>query len=99
MTSEYFWAGIEADRFNQLYNEAGLVPMVQFEPVPSEIHPPPLGYPTVPPNWESMESLRANKPSTQVFARSFTELVWGGITDDPRRTGPNDFELRELSAR
>jgi arylsulfatase A-like enzyme len=92
---EYFWGGIEAERFNLLYDQAQVSPMVQYEPVPSEIDPQPQGYPTLPPNWESMETLHANKPSTQVFARSFTELVWGGITDDPRKVGPDDFELRE----
>ncbi|HEY1282062.1 MAG TPA: sulfatase-like hydrolase/transferase, partial [Acidimicrobiales bacterium] len=71
-------------------------PIVHFDPVPVEINPPPRGYPTVPPNWESMATLKSNrKPSTQLWARAFTELVWGGITDDPTKTGADDFELRE----
>jgi uncharacterized sulfatase len=43
-----------------------------------------------------MATLKSNrKPSTQLWARAFTELVWGGITDDPTKTGADDFELRE----
>jgi len=92
---EYFWAGIYADTFNQLYSDAGVQPVVAYSPVPSEQNPPRLGYPSVPPNWESLATLTANKPSSQVFAKEFTELVWGGITDDATKTGPNDFELAE----
>lgn len=89
---EYFWGGIYADIYNQLYVDAGLQPVVSYTPVPSEQNPPRLGFPTVPPNWESSDSILANKPSTQYFARKFTELVWGGINDDPTKT---DFELVE----
>jgi len=95
---EYFWGGIEADQFNALYDSANppVSPIVHFDPVPSEINPPALGYPTVPPNWESVATLKnKKKPSTQLWARAFTELVWGGITDDPTKTGADDFELRE----
>ena len=92
---EYFWGGIYGDTFNSLYANAGLTPVVGYTAVPGEQNPQPQGYPTVPPNWESMETLQANKPSTQVWARSFTELVWGGITDDPTKTGANDFYLSE----
>lgn len=90
---EYFWGGIYNDTFNQLYDDAGLTPQADFGgPVPSEQNPQRQGYPTVPPNWESSESIRCNKPSSQYFARKFTELVWGGIGDEPSQT---DFELVE----
>ena len=49
--------------------------------------PPSLGYPAVPPNWELADQLKANKPSTQSFARLFSEAVWGGVTDDPAQQG------------
>ena len=44
--------------------------------------PPSFGYPKLPPNWESPESLK-NKPSTQIFVQEFQEAAWGGITNDP----------------
>lgn len=44
--------------------------------------PPPLGYPAVPPNWETGAQIAANKPSTQTYTRLFQEAVWGGATDD-----------------
>jgi len=85
---EYFWGGIEWDEFNALYTAQGLIPVSDFSPaVPEEASPPFLRYPVLPPNWESMETLAANKPSTQVFTRNFTDLVWGGINDDPSATG------------
>ena len=85
---EYFWGGIEWDRFNSLYTAQGLKPVADFSPaVPEESNPPRLGFPTLPPNWESIAQLEANKPSSQVFARRFTELVWGGIDEDPNATG------------
>jgi arylsulfatase A-like enzyme len=48
--------------------------------------PPPLGYPPVPPNWESADQIKANKPSTQYFARLFQQMVFGGASDDPSVT-------------
>jgi uncharacterized sulfatase len=90
---EYFWGGIYWDTFNQLYEDAGLTPQADFSPaVPSEQNPPRLGYPTVPPNWESTDSIKAKSP-TQYFTKKFTELIWGGIQDDPTST---DFELQEF---
>lgn len=89
---EYFWGGIEWDRFNSLYAAKGLKPVADFSPaVPEEANPPRLGFPTLPPNWESLETLTANKPSSQVFARRFTELVWGGIDENPNST---DYSLQ-----
>jgi len=43
----------------------------------------PLGFPTIPPNWESYADLPRNgKPTTQQVFRSFQEAVWGGAPDD-----------------
>ena len=93
---EYFWGGIYEDTFSKLYADAGLSPLADWKaPVPSQQNPPSLGYPTLPPNWESLATLTANKPSAQTFARQFTELVWGGITDDPTKTASSDFSLGE----
>jgi hypothetical protein len=45
--------------------------------------PPPQGFPTLPPNWEDTGSLKNKKLRTQIFLRELSQLVWGGITDDP----------------
>ncbi len=49
--------------------------------------PPPLGYPAVPPNWETGAQIAANKPSTQTYTRLFQEAVWGGAADDAAQQG------------
>jgi arylsulfatase A-like enzyme len=87
---EYFWAGTEADRYNALFDAAGQTPMSTYTAVPTQDAPQAYGYPTVPPNWESAATLAANKPSSQTFVRDFTQLVWGGVNDDPSAT---DFTL------
>lgn len=38
------------------------------------------------------KKIKDTKPSSQYFVKKFTEMVWGGINDDPAST---DFELRE----
>jgi Sulfatase len=46
-----------------------------------------LGFPALPPNWESYADLPAHgKPDTQQVMRSFQEAVWGGAPDDPSVT-------------
>ena len=53
--------------------------------------PQSYGYPAVPPNWESAAQLRANKPSTQTFLRTFSEFVFsGGASED---TGQQQFTI------
>jgi arylsulfatase A-like enzyme len=99
---EFFWAGTEFQTFNNLFNgrSDGLEPFVfyshnegtDYPPVVAWDDnplrsPPPLGYPRLPPNWESAARIAARKPSTQAFTRKFQELVWGGATDDPRQSG------------
>jgi arylsulfatase A-like enzyme len=44
--------------------------------------PKSYGYPKLPKNWESLEDLKNNKPSTQAFVHEFQQGVWGGATDD-----------------
>ena len=51
--------------------------------------PKSYGYPTLPPNWESREDLKNNKPSTQVFIHDFQQGVWGGATDDSKQDTPS----------
>lgn len=94
---EFFWAGTEFKTFNNLFaSQSTYQPFtyysshdgVDYPPVVAWKDnilkkPPSYGYPAIPPNWESAAQLAANKPSTQTFARGFTEVVWGGISDDP----------------
>jgi arylsulfatase A-like enzyme len=86
---QFFWAGSEGDHYERLFKNSSLKPYIDsYQSVPPENRPPSLGYPTVPPNWESAADLvRHGKPDTQLVMRSFQELVWGGATDDPRHTG------------
>lgn len=79
---EFFWSGTEADTYNGLYAAAGYTPYSQYQEVSTLTAPPAYGY-GLPDNWESAATLNANKPSAQTFIRSFTDLVWGGVTDDP----------------
>ncbi|MCU1293798.1 MAG: Choline-sulfatase, partial [Bryobacterales bacterium] len=60
--------------------------------------PPSYGYPTVPPNWESQQDLIDHKkPPTQNFIREFSQLIWGGITDDPSQHSPTIEEYPQTS--
>ena len=69
--------------FDPTYNKP---PLVQWDEDGFK-SPPPLGYPTIPPNWETGEQITANKPSTQAYSRLFQELVWGGAADRPAQDG------------
>jgi arylsulfatase A-like enzyme len=82
---QFFWAGSEGGRYEALFSSQSLTPFVSdYETIPSEENPPPLGFPTLPPNWESYKDLPNNgKPDTQQVFRSFQEAVWGGAPDDP----------------
>ncbi|MBV9269361.1 MAG: sulfatase-like hydrolase/transferase [Acidobacteriaceae bacterium] len=47
------------------------------------------GYPTLPPNWESHDDLKDNKPSTHLFMHDFAQGVWGGASDNPTQDTPS----------
>jgi arylsulfatase A-like enzyme len=96
---EFFWGGTEFKTFNDLYDRAGqkLKPFTFYSFNDGKKYPPfvpwakdPLksprsyGYPALPPNWESLDKLKRTKPSTQAGVRQFSELVWGGVSDDPK---------------
>ncbi len=87
---QFFWAGSEADRYYPLFANQPLKPFnpgPMYSPVPSEENPQPLGFPTIPPNWESYGDLPTNgKPNTQQVFRSFQEAIWGGAPDEPSAT-------------
>ncbi|HEY4042711.1 MAG TPA: sulfatase-like hydrolase/transferase [Rhodopila sp.] len=92
---EFFWAGTEFERYNAAFTDQTLAPftnysywdgvyyppVVRWEENPLK-SPPSYGYPEVPPNWERGAELKANKPSTQTFARVFQGAVWGAVADD-----------------
>lgn len=93
----WFWAGTEYKKYSSLFpkGEGKLPPMGDWadqEPA-SDIpwgkdilrDPPSIGYPPLPPNWESAAQIAANKPSTQTFWRLFIAAAWGGISEDPEQ--------------
>ncbi len=95
---EFFWAGTEFQTYSDLFSaQSTFQPFTLYSTpdnppdVPWEQNalrsPPPLGYPTVPPNWEAGPKIAADKPSTQTFSRLFQELVWGGVADDALQPG------------
>lgn len=95
---EFFWAGTEFKTFNELYDRPGQTlepftfysfnngtkypPVVPWAKDPLK-NPRSYGYPALPPNWESLDKLKRTKPSTQAAVCQFSELVWGGVSDDP----------------
>jgi uncharacterized sulfatase len=89
---QFFWGGSEGDRYEALFAEQSLQPYVTgYKSVPGEDMPPPLGYPALPPNWESADDLvEHGKPQAQQFFREFQQLVWGAASDDPQA---RDFTL------
>lgn len=80
---EFFWSGTEADLYKDVFASSGDTPTVTYDAVPPLDRPKDYGYPSLPPNWESTKKLTDDKPGFQVMARSFTDLMWGGVTDDP----------------
>jgi arylsulfatase A-like enzyme len=102
---EFFPAGTEFQTFTNLfnspsYNPNGLAQFVDFTAGPPTYDysadplqsPPSLGYPAVPPNWESAAQIAANKPSTQTQLRLSQAASFGGVSDDPSAT---DFSIVE----
>jgi hypothetical protein len=96
---EFFFAGTEfrtaTDKFHSgKYNPNKLAQFVDFSAGPPKYpwgqnplkDPPSLGYPAVPPNWESAAQIANNKPSHQTTARLYQAAVWGGVSDDPSAT-------------
>ena len=92
---EFFPAGTEFEAVNQLFgssatNPGNLNPGAEYPgngplvPYSENALKSPMsyGFPALPPNWESAATIAANKPSTQVFAREFVQLIWGGATDE-----------------
>jgi arylsulfatase A-like enzyme len=85
---QFFWAGTEGTAYEGLFAGQALKPYItSFSSVPGQDAPPALGYPDVPPNWESAATLQANKPPSQTLFRAFQQLVWGAADDDRAANG------------
>jgi arylsulfatase A-like enzyme len=98
---QFFWAGTEFQTYNNLFAPgAPLQPILTYSTTSPPIvswdddplkSPPPLGYPTLPPNWQSAAYIQANKPSLQYFAQTFSDAIWGGVSDDSNQA---DFTIQ-----
>lgn len=84
---EFFWSGTQADGYNALFKSSGATPAVSYTEVPPLNQPETYGYSVLPANWESAKTLTDNKPAAQMFTRSFTDLMWGGVSDSPQANG------------
>lgn len=91
---EFFWGGTEPDRYAELFDEAGAKPLEAYDVNKlGESRPgPQSGFPPVPPNFETVEEISANKPSTQVLYIESNQALFGGVGYDPART---DFRLED----
>ena len=94
---QFFWAGTEFQTYSNLFADPALQPVIEYStpdnpPLVSWDDDtlktvPDLGFPALPPNWESAATLRANKPSTQLFGRTAQAAIWGDIAQDPAQAG------------
>ena len=50
-------------------------------------NPKNFGYPTVPPNWESLTTLIKNKPKWQTVFKQASSMLYGGINDSSASAG------------
>ena len=111
---QFFWAGTEFSTYNNLFLATPpFLPIIPYNVGPPGpvvdpnnnplANPPPLGFPTLPPNWESAATIQANKPTLQSFVRTFSDAVWGGIADTPGQTSftvqpyPNPNDVPKLA--
>ncbi len=109
---QFFWAGTEFQTYNDMFAAAApMQPLLTYSTTPPIVmysddplkSPPPLGYPALPPNWESAATIKASKPSLQSFARTFSDAVWGGVSDDASQLAfglqpyPNPNNVPKLS--
>jgi uncharacterized sulfatase len=85
---QFFWGGSEGTNYETLFASSSVRPfIVNYASVSGQDNPPPLGYPTLPPNWESGTDLQSHKPQAQTLFRVFQQLVWGAATDTAQGTG------------
>jgi uncharacterized sulfatase len=106
---EFFPFGTEFGGFNELFanpsfNPNGLAPGSTYPGNGPDVpygkdklkSPPEFGYLDLPPNWETEQDwANQMKPTTQKFIKDFSNLVWGGATEDPQQ---DDFTIVEYPA-
>lgn len=95
---QFFPSGTEYQTFTNLFTNPTIIQAVPYSTQPSAtgvnwstniyntLDVQSYGYPALPPNWESMESLWNNKPKFQSVARQWNGMQFGGVTDDPTVT-------------
>jgi uncharacterized sulfatase len=97
---EFFWGGTEFQTYNDLFNSQSTYKPFSFYSSNKGVDypptvswddniakaPPELGYPTLPPNWESSDHLLQHKPAAHTFVRTFSQFVWGGVSEDASQT-------------
>lgn len=96
---QFFPSGTEYQTFTNLFTNPTIIQAVPYSTQPSatgvnwatniynNLDVQSYGYPVIPPNWESIESLWNNKPKFQTVARQWNGMQFGGVTDDPAVTG------------
>jgi uncharacterized sulfatase len=110
---EFFPAGTEFKTVNKIFKDKNINPngydqLVDYPGNGPDVSwqenalksPPNYKYPALPPNWESRETLLANKPTTHTFVHDLQQGIWGGISDVEGETqptidqypNPNQFE-------
>src|SRR4051812_48667631 len=97
MIRSSFGAGTEFQTYNglfsaqsdnqpfTLYSTPDNPPYVPWDT--DQLKSPPSLYSDKPPNWESADQIKENRPSTQTTSRLFQKMVWGGVADAPAQQG------------
>lgn len=90
---EYFWGGTEPVRYMGMFSAANQTPLVSYDTsIVSESQPPPQGFPSVPSNWEHIDTIRAEKPSTQLLYNEGNQAIFSAVSFD---SGVTDFQLED----
>ncbi|AXC10627.1 Choline-sulfatase [Acidisarcina polymorpha] len=89
-------SGVNPNNYAQGASYPGTGPQVPWDENMLKT-PPDYDFPDLPPNWENAADWKKqNKPSTQGFIKTFSEYIWGGISEDPSQTG---FTIEEYPAK
>ncbi|MBX3167786.1 MAG: sulfatase-like hydrolase/transferase [Candidatus Eremiobacteraeota bacterium] len=84
---EFFWGGTEPDKYAQIFAEAGAAPLIPYDTnIMQEANPPAQGFPSLPSNWEHIDTLSANKPKAQVMFNEANQVIFSGVSFDSAET-------------